>query len=429
MKTISLHTLITVILFAVSPPLFAQKTDALHFSTPQRAGLSDKRIQQIDAVLKSTVERGELPGVVALIAKNGHIVYHQAHGIANPTTEKLLQKEDIFRIASQTKAITSTAVMMLWEEGLFQLDDPISNYIPSFKNPKVLQQFHYRDTTYSARPASREITIRDLLTHTSGLGYGVIDGDERMRLLYDKAGTTDLFTTEPIELAKVVDLIASLPLHHDPGQRYTYSLGLDVLGRLVEVLSGMSFDQFLKTRLFDPLGMKDTYFYLPDDKAARLVDVQYKLHNQWATYPTTFYDPNYPIKGAKTFFSGGAGLSSTVLDYAIFLQMYLNGGTYNGARILSPKTIETIMANQTGELYGGKEQYYGLAFGVAREGAVAKGGMFSEGTFTWGGYFNTQYFADPKEKLVFVLFKQTQGGVHDETTWKLKQLISGAIEQ
>jgi CubicO group peptidase (beta-lactamase class C family) len=340
----------------------------------------------------------------------------------------MMEKDHIFRIASQTKAITSTAVMILWEEGKFRLDDPISNYIPEFKNPRVLAGFRYSDTTFSARPADKEITIRHLLTHTSGLGYGVIDGDERMKMIYHKAGVTDLFTTENISIEESVKRLAKLPLHHDPGTKYTYSEGLDVLGYFVEIISGQPFDVFLKERIFDPLGMDDTRFYLNDAQGERLVTVHTYQDGKWQPYPVTFYDPDYPRKGAKRFFSGGAGLSSTTADYAKFLQMYLNQGELNGNRILSSKTIETIMKNQVGDLWSG-DKYYGLAFGVVTEDGVARGGLGSEGTFDWGGYFNTQYFADPEEQVIGLIFKQTSGaGNGDDTNWKFRQMVFTLIE-
>jgi CubicO group peptidase (beta-lactamase class C family) len=339
-----------------------------------------------------------------------------------------MQPDDIFRIASQSKAITSTAVMMLWEEGKFQLDDPISKYIPEFKNPQVLNSFIYSDTSYTTVPANKEITIRHLLTHTSGIGYGVIDNDERFRLIYGKAGITDLFTTENVKIGESVKKLAKLPLHHNPGEKFTYSEGLDVLGYFIEVISGQPFDIFLRERLFKPLGMNDTWFYLPSEKASRLVKVQKPENGKWINYPVTFYDPDYPVKGAKTFFSGGAGLSSSAKDYATFLQMYLNKGELNGIRILCRTTIETIMANQVGDLWESPARYYGLAFGVNTEKAVAKGGQASEGTFDWGGYFNTQYFADPVEGTIGILMKQTQGTDTDNTAWKFRLLIGQAID-
>jgi CubicO group peptidase (beta-lactamase class C family) len=396
---------------------------------PSGVGMSAERLARIETMCSEAVDKGEVPGIVALVARNGKIVLYKAFGKADNQRDRNLKRDDIFRIASQSKAITSTAVMMLWEEGKFKLDDPISKFIPGFKNPQVLKTFKYKDTTYTTVPASGEITIRQLLSHLSGLGYGIIDSDERMKMIYQKGGVTDLFTTGNVTIAESVNKLATLPLHHNPGEKFTYSEGLDVLGYLIEVVSGMPFDQFLKKRLFDPLGMNDTWFYLPSGKADRLVSVQQKNEKgEWIRYPVTFYDPDYPIKGARSFFSGGAGLSSTALDYATFLQMYLNGGELNGVRILSRTTVQTIMSNQTGELWGGSEKFFGLAFSVLTPKGEARGGLGSQGTFDWGGYFNTQYFADPKEKIIGILMKQTQGNVNDNTGWKFRQLIGQSLD-
>ncbi len=419
------------LLFLQANFLFAQ-TKSIQFSEPlsvadpETVGISSPRLDRIDQMCQQAIDDGSLPGMVAMVARRGKIIYHKAFGSAD-ADGRTLSKDDIFRIASQTKAITSTAVMMLWEQGLFQLDDPISKYIPDFKNPKVLTSFSYGDTTYTSRPADGEITIRHLLTHTSGLGYGVIDADERFRLLYGKAGVTDLFTTEPVTIAQSVKILASLPLHHDPGAEFTYSEGLDVLGYFVEVISGKPFDQFLKEHLFDPLGMSDTYFYLPTDKQDKLVSIQTKKNDQWVNYPVTFYDPDYPKTGAKTFFSGGAGLCSTAKDYATFLQMYLNHGELGGTRILSRTTIQSMMGNQIGDLWEGQGSYYGLAFGVIDGQGQAQGGRGSSGTFDWGGYFNTQYFADPQEQLIGILMKQTRN-TPDDTGWRFRLLTGQAID-
>lgn len=405
-----------------------QKSKPLTEIAPEKVGLSPERLQRIDAMLQEAVAEGDVPGAVALVARNGKIVFHKAYGMADNESGREMKKDDIFRIASQTKAITSTAVMMLWEEGKFKLDDPISKYIPEFKNPQVLQSFRYSDTSYTAVPAASEITIRQLLTHTSGLGYGVIDGDERFKMLYHKAGVTDLFTTEPISIGESVKKLAKLPLHFNPGEKYSYSEGLDVLGYFVEVVSGLPFDVFLRKRLFEPLGMNDTWFYLPQDKAKRLVSVQRPEDGKWHRFPVTFYDPDYPVKGAKQFFSGGAGLSSTAKDYATFLQMYLNGGELNGKRFLSRTTIQSMMGNQIGDLWEGSGRHYGLAFGVQTQEGQDRGGNGSAGTFDWGGYFNTQYFADPKENIIGILMKQTQGTTSDDTGWKFRLLVGQSVD-
>ena len=408
-----------------------KNSPALSETTPENVGMSSERITRMDNIFQNSINNKEVPGIAAIVIRNGKIIYHKSFGMADNQGNRALKKDDIFRIASMTKAITSTAVMILWEEGKFQLDDPISKYIPEFKNPTLVKSFSFRDTSYTTEPAKNEITIRHLLTHTSGLGYGVIDGDEKFKAIYKKAGITDLFTTESIKIGESVKKLAKLPLHHNSGEKYTYSEGLDVLGYFIEVISGMPFDEFLRKRMFEPLGMNDTYFYLPDNKAPRLVTVQrLNKEEQWEKLPITFYDTDYPIKGAKTFFSGGAGLSSTAKDYATFLQMYLNEGELGGKRFLSRTTINAILSNQTEALFGGEkgDSFYGLAFGVLRAIGEDKGGTGSEGTFTWGGYFNTNYFADPKEKIIGVIMKQTQQTKGDNLNNLFRQLIYQSLD-
>lgn len=423
-----------IFVLSIGTGLFAQtksiqKSPVLTEVSPESVGISADRLARIDKMCEEEVANGNVPGIVSLVARNGKIVHWKAYGMAENQIGRKMKRDDIFRIASQSKAITSTAVMILWEEGKFKLDDPISKYIPEFKNQQVLKSFQYSDTTWTGEPVKNEITIRNLLSHTSGIGYGIIDGDERFKMIYAKAGVTDLFTTEKITIAESVKKLAKLPLHHNPGESFTYSEGLDVLGYFIEVVSGMPFDEFLKTHIFDPLGMNDTRFYFPDEKANRLVAVQQKVNGNWEKYPVTFYDTDYPVKGAKSFFSGGAGLSSTAKDYATFLQMYLNGGEYNGVRILSRTTVDVILSNQLGDIRGDKsDSQFGLAFGLLTQIGQNKGGNGSAGTFDWGGYFNTQYFADPIENVIGIIMKQTQGSVNDQSGWKFRQMVFQTID-
>jgi CubicO group peptidase (beta-lactamase class C family) len=430
MKNVFAYALVLAALAGNAQTKSLRNSPALAVAAPETVGMSSERLARLDQVFQHSVQNKEVPGVAAIVVRNGKIVYYKAFGSADNTANRNLQKDDIFRIASMSKAITSTAVMMLWEEGKFMLDDPISKYIPEFKNPTLLKSFTFKDTSYTTEPAKSEITIRQLLNHTSGLGYGEIDGDERFKAIYHKAGITDLFTTEPVKIGESVRKLAKLPLHHNPGEAFTYSEGLDVMGYFIEVISGMPFDEFLRKRIFEPMGMQDTYFYLPDSKASRLVAVQRPGKNgDWERYPVTFYDPEYPIKGAKTFFSGGAGLSSTAKDYATFLQMYLNGGELGGKRLLSRTTVNMILSNQTDTLFGGPngDSFFGLAFSVSRAVAEARGAQGSQGTFTWGGYFNTNYFADPKEKIVGVIMKQTQSS-GDNLSSLFRQMIYQSID-
>lgn len=403
-----------------------KNTPKLTEASPESSGMSSERLKRIDNMLKKAVADSEIPGAVALVARNGKIVYLKAFGMANNAHSKPLQTDAIFRIASQTKAITTTAVMMLWEEGKFKLDDPIAKYIPEFKNAQVLDSV-YPDGKYTTKPAKREITIRDLITHTSGIGYGEIDSDPRFKKIYKDAGVTDLFTTDKITIAESVKKLAKLPLHHNPGEKFTYSEGLDVMGYFIEIMSGMPMDEFYRTRIFEPLEMKDTYFYLPESKYDRLVSVQTKENGKWIPFPNTFYDTNYPIKGAKSFFSGGAGLSSTAKDYATFLQMFLNKGELNGIRLLSRTTVQFMLANQIGTIWANSDAGHGLGFRVLNQMGEDSGGQGSSGTFNWGGYFNTQYFADPKEDLIGIILKQTQK-TSDNTGWKFQILAGQAID-
>lgn len=427
MRQLLLFLFISASVFAQTKS--GQNSPPLSVASPSEVGMSEERLSIIDDMIQESISSNEIPGAVALVARRGKIVYYKAFGMADNTSNRSLKKDDIFRIASQTKAITSTAVMMLWEEGKFRLDDPISKYIPEFENAQVLDSLNENDLTYTTIKADKPITIRHLITHTSGIGYGYIDGDDRIKKIYEKAGIVDLFTTEPISIGENIKRLAKLPLHHHPGEKFTYSEGLDVLGYFIEIVSGMPLDEFFKTRIFDPLDMEDTWFYLPDSKVDRLIPVQTKKDGQWAIYTNpSVYDVEYPKKGAKAFFSGGAGLSSTAKDYATFLQMYLNNGELNGIRLLSRTTVQFMMANQIGDLWGDSGSYYGLAFGVVNQIGQNKGGEGSIGTFQWGGYFNTQYYADPEEDVIGIIMKQMQDVKSDDTGWKFRQLVGQAID-
>ncbi len=430
MKSIIITFLLGLALTASAQTQSIKNSPPLSADSPESVGMSTERLERIDTMCEEAVSEGDIPGAVALVARHGKIVYWKAFGMADNQTRRHLKKDDIFRIASMSKPITSTAVMMLWEEGKFRLDDPVSKYIPEFKNPRVLESFEAGDGSYTTVPAKSEITIRHLLTHTSGLGYGQIDKDERFKRIYEEAGITDLFTTENNSLEENVKKLAKLPLHHHPGENYTYSIGYEVLACLIEKLSGMPYDEFLRKRLLDPLGMNDTWFYLPKDKAKRLVSVQHPSDDgQWVRYPVTFYDPNFPIKGEKQYFSGGAGLCSMAKDYATFLQMILNGGELNGIRFLSRTTIQSMLSDQIGDLRGkNMNRYFSLMFSVTNEIGVSVGGRGNVGSCATAGYFNTQGFTDPKEGYIGVLMKQTQNAKSDDTGWQFRLLTGQAVD-
>ncbi len=398
---------------------------------PAAAGFSPERLIRLDREMNGWVQKEWMPGCAALIIRNGHIAYYKAAGFNNPETKTVLQKDAIFRIASQTKAITSVAIMILVEEGKLLLDDPVSKFIPAFKNQQVLDKFNAADTTYTTIPTRSEITVRQLLTHTSGIGYAGI-GSKESNAIYGKSKLTAGLHVLNDNLLDAMNRLAKLPLMHQPGERWTYGLNTDLLGCLVEVISGMTLEKFFQTRIFDPLGMKDTYFLVPAEKAGRLVNL-YREDSTGHYIESTNWilaDPrasaNYPL--VKTnFYSGGAGLSSTLYDYAVFLQMLLNGGVYNGKRILSRNSVRLMTSNQIGDIPFGNGANFGLGFSIVSDKSSGRTPA-QTGTFSWGGAFATSYWVDPKEKMVMLIFRQLQNTTHGDVVEKFRNLTYQAIQ-
>ena len=415
----SLTTLL-LLLFVIT----VQSQNLTPASKPEEVGMSSSRLERLDKLLQEYVATQKLPNAVALIARKGKIVYYKAYGHSNTETKTALKRDDIFRMASQSKAIASTAMMMLWEEGKFSLDESISKYIPEFKNPKVLVRLNWADTTYTAEPAKSEITFRQLLTHTSGLDYAGI-GSQEFKAIYAKADIPSGIGNHESTIGEKMKILGGLPLKHHPGEAYTYGLNCDVIGYLVGVLSGITFDQFLQTRLFKPLGMSDTYFYLPSDKHKRLVAVHRSVNGRYEVIKDKIFDgvnPEYPtLKG--TYYSGGAGLSGTIEDYAKFLQMFLNKGEYNGVRILSRKTIELML---TAQLQPPLTNQVGLGFGLETEVNDFRNPE-SKGSFSWGGAFSTTYWSDPKENLVALVYTNIYASDSHNIRDRFKALTYEAI--
>ena len=407
----------------------SSKAPILKETLPAAAGMSAERLARIDELVKEYVDKKWIAGAAILVARNGKIVYYKGLGYDDIDKKTPMKKDAICRIASQTKAITTVAVMMLYEQGKILLNDPISKYIPEFKNPKVLDKFNPIDTTYTTVPAKREITIRDLLTHTSGIAYAQI-GTKESNAIYYKAGVVGGIGVDKIRLADKMKILGGLPLMHQPGEKWTYGLNTDLLGYLVEVVSGMSLDEFLRKKIFEPLGMKDTYFYLPKEKRGRLAtlyteDSTKHIQKDGETFELngTMY-VNYPDMDGS-YYSGGGGLSSTAYDYSIFMQMLLNGGEYNAKRILSRSTIRMMTANQIGDLDFGDDKF-GLGFGLYTDKSAAKNPP-SAGTFYWGGMFSSSYWIDPKEKIIAQFFLQQFPNSHGEIHDKFKALVYQAI--
>jgi CubicO group peptidase (beta-lactamase class C family) len=410
---------VSLVLLISALPVFAQPI--------QTSGVSDRsvdnaRLARIDTLVGDYVRKGYVNGVVTLVIHDGHIVQYKGYGYANIADKKAMRRDDLFRIASQTKAVVSVGIMQLWEEGKFMLDEPIADFLPAFREMQVLDKFNAADTTYTTVPAKRQITFRDLLTHTSGLDYPLI-GTKNMKAIYAKAGIPAGLGVFDFDLRERIEALAHLPLVQQPGEKWTYSLSVDVLGCLIQVMSGMNLEDYLRKRLFVPLGMNDTWFNVPAAKASRLVPIytEDSLHRlALYTSATTGIDPDYPLR-QKRYFSGGAGLTSTAWDYAIFLQMLLNGGTYNGVRILSPRTVELMTSNQLPFTFNGVDNF-GLGFDITSAFSAGRQPR-NEGSFGWGGYFGTTYWADPKAHLVCLIYTNVYDISHGDLGAKLEQVI------
>ncbi len=397
--------------------------------SPELIGMSAERLKRIDALFKEQIAKKWLPGAVAIVVRNGGVAYHQAIGTSGIGNDQAMKKSDVFRIASMTKPVTTVAMMLLLEEGKYMLDEPVAKYIPEFKTMQVLDKYNEKDTTYTTLPAKRPITIRQLLTHTSGIGYGFTD--KTTGAIYAKAKLTDLATTQKMTIADEVKILATLPLLHEPGAKFTYGLNTDVLGYLVEVLSGMNLSDFFEKRIFQPIGMTDTHFFRPETDEARIVNMfgENKEGTIFKYAPETNEAKRmtFPTQGAKTYFSGGSGLTSTALDYAKFLQMIVNGGTYNGNRLLSRKTIELMSTNQIGDLTLGGGTQFGLGLSILTEKGTFRQ-LSSAGRLAWGGAFNTTFWIDPKEKMVVVLMTQIYPTTHQSELYtKFETLVYQSI--
>jgi len=372
----------------------------------EAVGLSSERLERIGSVVQHNIADKRIAGAVTLVARRGHIAWFKAQGMADREAGKAMAPDSMFRICSMTKPITTLAVMMLYEEGRFLLDDPVSKYLPEFKNAKVLVK-PASGEPYTI-PATREITIRDLLRHTSGITY---HWNSDLGPMYKSANVAHGLLPYDGTIEDNVKRLAALPLLFSPGDKWEYSLGVDVLGRLVEVVSGKPLDEFFRTRIFEPLGMKDTYFYPPENKLERLATAYTyyadKGLNRFPDTPITegsfTYSADYPYHTPKKLFSGGAGLVSTAMDYLRFCQMMLDGGKVGTTRLISRKSVELMTGDQLGTI---KPDFgFGLGFGV--EGVKAPlSELGSAGEYAWGGFFYTAFTIDPKEQMIVIFMAQ-----------------------
>ncbi len=387
-------------------------------------GFDPARLARMDGLIQESIDRETLAGAVLYVSRDGVPARLQAFGWQDKEKGIRMPEDAIFRIASMSKAVTSVAVMILYEEGRFLLHDPVSKYIPAFANSVVAEPAPAGSpagTTYVTVPARRPIQIRDLLTHTAGLTYG--DGLALER--YKAAGLHGWYLANKNEtIGECINRLATLPLHGHPGESWQYGYGTDVLGYLVEVVSGQTLDRFIEERICRPLRMTDTSFFLPLEKASRLAPV-YGLEKGKLTLREPTEKSDY-VHGPRKCLSGGAGLLSTARDYGRFLQMLLNGGQLDGVRILSPKTVELMIANHTGDKFNRDTNAFGLGFWVNQD-LGAHGELSSEGAYGWGSAYYPQYLVDPKEGVVSFFMTQLLPAGGLDLNRKLKVSVYQAI--
>ena len=366
---------------------------------PLRHGFAVDRLARIDSMLDAAVVQDEIGGAVALVLRDDQVVYERAVGWSDRDTKQRMTPSAVFRIASQSKALTSAAVLMLLEEGRLTLTTPVSRFLPSFARTTVATR---TDTGVAIVPARRAITVRDLLTHTAGISYGT---DAPVRARYEAQGLGPAagwgwYTADKSEpVCTTMDRLGTLPFVAQPGEAWVYGYSTDILGCIVERASGMSLDAFLRTRITQPLGMHDTHFFLPVAQRSRLVTVYANDSGRVRRAPDGARGQGHYVNGPRVSFAGGAGLVSTARDYARFLQMLAHRGRWNGQQYLAPHTVALMTTNQVGTLHG-TTMGFGLGFETTeRYGAT---GSSSVGTFGWGGAYGSNYKVDPAEGLVIV---------------------------
>ena len=386
---------ITLLLLIATPLLVAQT---------KPTAISTDRAARIDRLLKRYTNENRIAGAVALVLRDGKPVYEQAVGWSDKEAGRRMTMDTVFRIASQTKAITSTAVLALVEEGKIGLAEPVSDFIPTFAHTTVAS----KDEPGKAVPAKRPITIKDLLTHTAGISYGT---DSRVAALYEAKGLgpaagNGWYTADKDEpICETMERLGTLPFVAQPGEAFVYGYNTDILGCVVEKASGMPLDEFVRTRITGPLGLKDTRFYLPPAEKNRLAAV-YASGDDGSIVRAADGSKGQGsyVEGPRKSFAGGAGLTSTAHDYARFLELIRNRGALGGVRILSPRTVDLMTTNQSGTLHSTEGLGFGLGFEtVDRYGAS---GMASVGSFGWGGAYGTLYQVDRQAHLVTVLMIQ-----------------------
>lgn len=398
-------------------------------ASPAAVGMSAERLERLTRVMQDAVAKKQVAGTVTIVLRDGQVVYHEAAGAQDIEQGRPMKVDAIFRIASMTKAVVSVGIMMLVEEGRLSISDPVSRYIPAFAKTTVLGTQNGR---VAIVPANRAITIRDLLTHTAGISYGA----GALEPYYSAAGFTQWYFADRAQpMTHWIDTLATLPFESQPGERWVYGYNTDILGNVIERITGQTLANFVEARIARPLKMIDTGFWVPAEKATRLAAVYAvgadgtitrALDDQPARAGLPHSGQGAYVAGPHVAFSGGAGLLSTAQDYARFMQMLLNGGELEGVRLLSPTTVRLMTSNHVGTLYQSGALGWGLGFEVVEQtGRAPRYG--AAGEFSWSGAYHTTYWADPAEKLVTVFMSQLLPAGTTNLTTRVRTLVNQAI--
>jgi CubicO group peptidase (beta-lactamase class C family) len=398
------------------------------YASPNSLKVTADSLAKIDVLLQGAVEKNWIAGAVAMVVKDGKIVFENTYGYRDKEENEPMEVPHLFRIASMTKPITSLAILQLHERGLLNVEDPVSKYISGFSNLQILEAINAEDSSWTARPANNTLKISDLLRHTSGISYGFMD--TTMNKIYAKAGILDLTTTNPITIEENVNKLAALPLKFEPGEAYQYGLSIDVLGRIVEVASGEPLDVYFQKNIFQPLGMNRTGFYFDEAEAKNLTRMYSNSRdNGLIPFPGQgSLQDSWPLNGAKTYFSGGGGLISNAQDYARFALCVLNGGELGGVRIIKDETLKLMKTNQMPNGLRVGRDHFSFGFLVTAEDGDLRFGR-KPGRLSWGGAFQTTFWIDPERNSIAIMLTQVYPTFYQRALYEgFESAVNSAIE-
>lgn len=411
-----------------SKPQKETSSQKFQFATPSEVGMIADSLVKIEKMVMDFVEAKKYPGAVTLIAKNGKIIYESEVGWSDSLRLEPYRKDHLFRMASMTKPIVSVAAMQLIESGRVKLDDPVGKYISTFNKTDILKSFNPADSSWTSSPSISTPTVRQLLTHTSGISYGFTN-PKLYGAILAKNGIPDLNTFLPMTIEETMGKVGDIPLAFEPGSRWLYGLNTDVLGRVVEVASGKDLDDYIREKISEPLGIKMLDFYFNDSLSSRLTRAFMPTYKgeitQIPNVKQLFYIPNYPTEGAKSYYSGGGGMTGTARDYFLFCQAMLDNGTLHGTSILKPETAKSMHQNQIDALPFIRGLEFGFGFDVAK-GHPRK----PDGTYGWSGAFSTIFWIDPSNDLIVIQLRQVLSSPFNyDINSKLKKIVYSAFEE